>query len=75
MIYTDNHLLEYRIDTVTEFEEQLWIKIYTSMKHDILFGTIYPSPGVDNVKFSDLLREVTKTKHNRLLIIGDFNLK
>ena len=68
----------YRIDRVTEFEEQLWIKINTSPKHDILVGTKYRSPSspdVNNVKLCDLLREVTKIKHEHLVITGDFNLK
>ena len=78
MIYTANHLKIHNIETEIEVSEHLWIKVNISKGHCILVGTIYQSPNSkseNNDKLCSLLWEVSKIKHDHIIINGDFNMK
>ena len=78
IIYAALHLLASQVDTSTPYESSLWTNIKITNNHNIIIGTIYRSPnsnGENNNKLLDLLQEVTKLKHDHIIINGDFNLK
>ena len=78
IIYTANHLKVHKIEIEEEFSEHLWVKVNISKDHCILVGTIYRSPNSsseNNDKLCSLLREVSKIKHDHIMINGDFNMK
>ena len=77
IIYTANHLKVHKIEIEEEFSEHLWVKVNISKDHCILVGTIYRSPNSSskNDKLCSLLQEVSKIKHDHIIINGDFNMK
>lgn len=81
IIYTAIHLNASKIDTSTKFEESIWCNIKTTNSENIIVGGIYRSPSitpgsdVNNKQLLKLLSEVSKMKHDHIIITGDFNLK
>ena len=78
IIYSAIHLTVSDIEIISNFEEQLCINIKVNKKENLILGGIYRSPNSNldnNLKLSLLLDKITGTKHNHLLLTGDFNMK
>ena len=78
IVYAAHHLLASEIEISTKYQSSLWINIKITNNNNIIVGTIYRSPNSDSANNDQLIKlfeEVTKIKHDHILIAGDFNLK
>ncbi len=76
-IYVMDQIKVIEVEFLSDFEEQLWIRVTLRGNDSLLIGCIYRSPSKDTTvetnKLCDLLPQVIDTDPIHLLIVGDFN--
>ena len=77
IMYVHNSLQASELKMVTNFDENLFVKININKNENALVGLIYRSPSNNNVeqheKLRSLIAEASNLQYTHQLIMGDFN--
>ena len=66
------------LNCVTEFMDQIWIKVNLTNQDNLVAGCIYKSPKgsrEDFINMVNLVKQIADLKQTHMLIMGDFNFK